>query len=559
MVFLLLISLSFSYKPYLAVQLSPHEWALLTEGREVYLKIYPHPGDGYIHIKRRYLHPRVPLKTLRAFNKNRPFLLKGFPFYLPYHLLKDPWKVKVIRALYPKDRHTSQGWEHRVVHENLWRIGELFTGEGKNYRILREFNNLISLEIQKGQIILIPEEILLPPLKEIPRVPPSASVGELTYQGDYAIYHLKKGEALYSSVVVRFTGNIHADDVNALAKEYARLSGIQDVTRIPVHYPIRIPMEDLLPQYLPPGHPRRQAWEKKLLESVPLATRIKAESLMGIHIILDAGHGGVDTGTIKRGIWESTYVYDILCRVKKLLETQTQAQVHPLIRDKKRGYTIPDKNRLTQHKKQILLTRPPYDLSNPIMGVNLRGYLTASIFQELLKAGVGKDQVVFLSFHADALHPSISGATIYYPGADYYEGGILKRSGSYSLFHEVKQVAYIHFSQKDRLRAEAKSREFSRTLLDTFERFKLPVHRYGPLRDSIIRRRRRWVPAVLRENPVPTRVLVEVGNLNNAKDRKNLLTTHYRQKIAEAVVTALLNYFGYKLPEEHPPLQASNL
>ena len=40
--------------------------------------------------------------------------------------------------------------------------------------------------------------------------------------------------------VVRFTGQLHAADVNATASELARRSGVDDVTKMPVGSPVRI-------------------------------------------------------------------------------------------------------------------------------------------------------------------------------------------------------------------------------------------------------------------------------------------------------------------------------
>jgi N-acetylmuramoyl-L-alanine amidase len=52
------------------------------------------------------------------------------------------------------------------------------------------------------------------------------------------------------------------------------------------------------------------------------------------------------------------------------------------------------------------------------------------------------------------------------------------------------------------------------------------------------------VPAVIRYNAVPAKVLVEICNLNNEEDRRQLQTREFRQKVAEAVVAALLDYYG---------------
>ena len=87
-----------------------------------------------------------------------------------------------------------------------------------------------------------------------------------------------------------------------LAAELARRSGIDDVTTIPVGYPVRIPLELLLPEYLPAGNPRRQAWEKEREELAAIRRAIRAANLDGIHVILDAGHGGGDTGATVGGV-----------------------------------------------------------------------------------------------------------------------------------------------------------------------------------------------------------------------------------------------------------------
>ena len=80
-------------------------------------------------------------------------------------------------------------------------------------------------------------------------------------QGKFAIYPLHAGEALYSSVVVRFTGRLHSDDVRAIAGDIAARSGIADVTSIPIGFPVRIPFDLLLPEFLPPNDPRRLEYE----------------------------------------------------------------------------------------------------------------------------------------------------------------------------------------------------------------------------------------------------------------------------------------------------------
>jgi N-acetylmuramoyl-L-alanine amidase len=43
---------------------------------------------------------------------------------------------------------------------------------------------------------------------------------------------------------------------------------------------------------------------------------------------------------------------------------------------------------------------------------------------------------------------------------------------------------------------------------------------------------------------VPTKVLIETANLNNATDRQRLADPDWRQTFAEAYVDALMRYYG---------------
>ena len=53
-----------------------------------------------------------------------------------------------------------------------------------------------------------------------------------------------------------------------------------------------------------------------------------------------------------------------------------------------------------------------------------------------------------------------------------------------------------------------------------------------------------YVPAVLRNTKVPTKILVETANLKNRTDRKRLADPWWRQQFAIAYVDALKEYYG---------------
>jgi N-acetylmuramoyl-L-alanine amidase len=72
----------------------------------------------------------------------------------------------------------------------------------------------------------------------------------------------------------------------------------------------------------------------------------------------------------------------------------------------------------------------------------------------------------------------------------------------------------------------------------------LSVHPDKPVRGKIIRGRRKYVPAVIRFNAVPSKVLLEVCNLANTKDRSLIQTQEFRQQVAEAIVRGILGYYG---------------
>ena len=70
------------------------------------------------------------------------------------------------------------------------------------------------------------------------------------------------------------------------------------------------------------------------------------------------------------------------------------------------------------------------------------------------------------------------------------------------------------------------------------------VHPDKPVRGKIIRGRRQYVPAVIRFNAIPSKVLVEVCNLANSEDRKLIQTKEFRQRVAESIVQGILGYYG---------------
>lgn len=93
-------------------------------------------------------------------------------------------------------------------------------------------------------------------------------------------------------------------------------------------------------------------------------------------------------------------------------------------------------------------------------------------------------------------------------------------------------------------RSEGLSLQFARGLERSFTARKLMLHPYSPTRNHVVRNRRSWVPAVLRNSVVPCSVLIEVCNLSNPLDAQLIAKPAYRQAIADAYIDALLRYYS---------------
>jgi N-acetylmuramoyl-L-alanine amidase len=551
----------------------------LLRGREPVLSVIPRAGDGWIELARRYgAKGEDSTAELAAANRPLAFPRRGVRVRLPWRLASGVTRLEALKALFPADHVSETGWEHVEVapwggeSESWLELATLFSGGRQRYAALRRANPTAPLFPRRGARLLIPPDLLEPGLRlaalgataPVPTpVPPSASeptaeatpepgqgvsataaaASVLEYRKDFAIYRLRAGEALYSAVVVRFTGQLHASDVNATAVELAKRSGIAEVTSIPVGFPVRIPFDLLLPEYLPPGNPRRVAWEKEREELTAIRRVIRAANLDGIHVILDAGHGGADTGATAGGLWESTYVYDVMARLKNVLEKETRATVWALERDTKRGWETPDVDVLPRSRTQELLVDPPYDLSESAVGVHLRWVLTDSILQRLERQHVDPERVVFVSIHADSLHPAVRGLMVYTPARRLRPRHASVPDGLYRC-RETARLSSLRFPVRFLARSEALSTQLGTEIAREAARFNIPVHDFEPVRSSVLRGRSRWVPAVLRYSRVPTSVLIEICNLNNDRDRALLTTWRFREKLAHAIAAGLAEAFS---------------
>ena len=471
-----------------------------------------------------------------------------------------------LGALFPADR-----WERdQVLHqvrwpdlESVWLMAALFMGHGQHYDQLQAANPANPEKLRAGDLWVVPRALLAEELGgdgagRVVRVQPEDDLDDearvaafralLSYetdvQGPYAGYHLRKGEALYSSVVMRYTDQVDPKGVNDLAQVIAARSGIEDVHGIQPGQLVKIPLEALASPFQPEGT-AALAEEREVRAEIRRTPRVMAGArLKGVRIVLDAGHGGVDQGAAANGVWESDYVYDLAMRVRRLLEQDSEAQVSCTVRYPGLGFRV--RNRIPAPTGQAeILTTPPFanDGESPnAVSVHLRWVLANQLFFDFARTGDPK-KTLFISFHADSLHPSARGTMVYVPGAPGVPAAFALPAARTVRVAELSHGSRVSFSPRERLQGEARSRLFAEALLKALQEEGIATHGNRPIRNVVLRGGRSFIPAVIRYSAAATKVLLEVLNLTNPEDAVNLADPAFRERYAQAVVRGIQAYF----------------
>lgn len=518
------------------------------------------PGGAMVRVRLQYK------KGVLVEGAPRGFLAAAGTGWAPFEELSPEGKRWVLQALFPEDR-----WQRgEVIHsvrwpdlESVWLLSALFTGHGQNYDKLQAANPSLPEKLRRGDVWKVPHTLLSKELGGTGVTAPDRSHPEdelddeartgaframLTYEEDregrYAVYRLRKGEALYSSVVMRFTERVSPKEVNELAAAIARRSGIADLRAIPPGQSVKIPLEVLADPFQPEGS-RALAEDREMRDEVRRTPRIDAgPRLKGVRIILDPGHGGVDKGAFGVQVWESDHVYDIAMRVLRILQQDTDAQVSSTLRYPGVGLKPRDRIVAPSNAAEVLTT-PPFanDGESPsAVSVHLRWILANDWVRTFVRKG-DPQKTLFLSLHADSLHPSSRGAMVYVPGAPYVPATFTLGARRAAPVAEMRRGARVELSARERLQGEARSRQFAEQLLRALHRGRIPVHANRPIRNVIHRDGRTFVPAVIRHSAAATKVLLEVVNLQNEEDAASLRDPAFRERYAEAVVKGIQAFY----------------
>ena len=550
-------------------------------GKRLVVKLKPLVGEGGYSLARRVLLSNFRnLKTIRKYSKTRRLYRNRFITF-PLKVINGSIRSSALKAVFFKDKAGIGYWKHRVTFawETTSMIAGLFTKEGIKAGHLVRYNKMRNKGniLKKGDVIKIPWKWISPELslRQVSLKPPlklkQDKLGKL-----YAHYQMKHGETLYSSVVIRFTGRLLNDEVNQVANKLLKLNNIYDAKLIQTRQKIRIPLGWLSEEYLGSQtndvssrktsvKKTNKKKTKKIKSSKAVASKKKLKrgkstqkavaqktkskrkkNVHKIHVILDSGHGGRDPGASagsrknKDIIYEDEVVYDISKRMSKLFKRQGII-VHPTLADPNQKQPI----RYLSHRHdrdEHLLVTPRYLTRNARIGVNMRVYLVNHIFKQLRKKKVPSENILFISLHGDALHSSLSGAMVYYPDRRLRRGRFILSSKIYRKRKEY--ISKLTYNPRDNKYSEKLSKSFGKVIINQFRKLRLRTHRVSSaVRGYLYRKGIKTLPAVLRYSKVPTSVLVEIANLNNRLDRRDLLKSKTRQKIAKAITNSVTTHF----------------
>lgn len=518
---------------------------------------------------------------------------KANSFIVPLNKFKYSLYTTAFTKLFRKDALTQDGWVHTVPTRyslnrdalNLLSIALTGTAENAEKIIFHPLNKDKTLPLKENEKIIIPSQLLIQEIKLkitlsesknnatlTPSEPNKNSLTltqtesfspiqnslsppqpyqikinhpELKYgkdeKGEYLIYKIKRGETIHGTVIPLFTTCKTKKEKLIVSKEILKRSGFTSDKQVKANSSIKIPLKYIKPELV--------NGISSLDINTSLGKSARKDSLKNIVVILDPGHGGKDKGALRefKKVFEDELNYDIAVRTMKYLQERTSAKVYMTLRDNSEGFEPYNGKTFLDDEDEIIPVNPPYNPQEKDASAHLRWILANSIMRNNEATGITRNKMIFISIHFDSLPDSYSGARVFVPSSSYRTKIETPKSRkvNFSSFAEWRDNKPRILTASEKIRDEEYSRRFANMLVSNLKQNNIAIYNNGlPIQEIINRSpRSTFVPAVLRNTEIPTKILIECANLNNDKDLSNATNPAWRQKLAETIAKSITSYF----------------
>jgi N-acetylmuramoyl-L-alanine amidase len=281
-----------------------------------------------------------------------------------------------------------------------------------------------------------------------------------------------------------------ADPIAALASALPAKPKTATVVSTRVLTPVRPPVSTPVPGITPP--PTAAAASENATRSLTRALGLKVN-----RIVIDAGHGGHDDGTIgPHGVLEKDVVLDVALRLAKLVQERMNAEV---------VLTRSDDTFIPLHERTAIANDHKADL--------------------------------FLSIHANSSPaPEVAGTETFFlnftNAPDALNVAARENAGSDKSVGELRDLIQT-ITLNDKIEESHTFAQDIQNAIQTQAAHSNPsAHNRGVKRAPFV---------VLIGASMPS-VLAEIGFLSNSRDENNLGKPEYRQKVAEALYKGLAQY-----------------
>lgn len=243
-----------------------------------------------------------------------------------------------------------------------------------------------------------------------------------------------------------------------------------------------------------------------LRQIVATGALIWSTQASALHIMLDPGHGGVDTGAVHGAAKEADLVLKVAQRLKTLLEKDTQFQV-TLTRAQDRNISLPARVKMAETAKADL----------------------------------------FVSLHANAASDQRA------KGVEFFfqnnlppdEESLFLASQENQMILNNKEIRDIsggdELSKKGDIAAILEDLHRQNRMVSSLRLTKTLTHVWNNDENAPQATIKQAPFYVISKTSMPS-VLIEIGFLTNPREAKKLLTTDYQNDLAQKIYSALLSY-----------------